>query len=229
MGKYNKTELDTQIDNALVATLDLSEHATLLKDSVADSAELKKRRVTATTETGGSYTLNFQDIEEYDIAVNTVNTSFTVSNLSEGQEGWLKIRSKGSALITFTNVTLVGNNKGNVNIAAITYDFVAFKIINIRGSYYAYFFGIPDNSPGTFDWENFHGYTTDLRLEYVQNWSNGPFSPASPYIINIRTTYDPTTDATLYDAVFYRIAVHPPQFWVGSKYTSGSIAWTQIS
>lgn len=231
MAKYNKTELDSQVDSVFVPTLTLASHKAFLKDSAGDSQEMKKRRVTTAAMTANTYALNFLDTEMYDIDCNARDMVFTVSNLSEGQEAYVKFTDFTGGSISFSNVTLCGGNQDNGN-CVITPALNLYKIVNIRGTYFGYYVGKDPASAVTLDFDDLHKKTIEIRINVLNGWTNGPYAAGILNTVRITTTvsgvYNSNEYDTMYEVTIMDFGAGQVKKYIGNKVHTGAITWTQL-
>ena len=232
MSKYNKTELDNYINTYIVPVVTNAVHIDVL-ENFTDSAVLKERRVTTAAMTSNSYALNFANIEMYDIDCNGRDMTFTVSNLSEGEEVHVRMTDTSGGSIAFSNVTLLGNNRDNGNAPIIPLAII-YKIVNIRGTYYGYYVGYDEYlASSSFDFEDFHALTTDMKILTASAWTNGPFTPTSLYILHIRTTrslvFNTSQYATMYELTTSCYGTTDVRKFIGKKKHTDTLSWTEIT
>jgi hypothetical protein len=129
MSKKNQTELSTYIQ-ALTATHGETEYKALQDDEQNESF-VHKKAVKNSTVGGTTKTLNFLTTQMYVFETDN-DVDFTISNLEDGERGYLLIDNTDDDDITFTNGTLLQANDDYLTINPILY----FEIININATYY---------------------------------------------------------------------------------------------
>lgn len=230
MSKYNKTELDSYIGTYIVPMVTNAIHIDVL-ENFTDSAVLKKKRYTSASMSSNSYTLNFENMDMYDINCNSRDMSFTFSNLSEGQQAYVKFTDVGS--LSFTNAVLVGNNRDNGNCPTFM-NTIIYRFDYVRGGIFGKFEGIETNLVlSSFDFDDFHLLAVDFKVKSVVTWTNGPFSSGGLYIMHLRTfpsvVYNTNEYTTMYELTLCDYNAGNVRKFVGFKEHTSSIAWTELT
>lgn len=135
MSAKNKTEIKADIASTFVPTLQIADHEDFLANALADSAVLKKDvKTTAPAAVGSVITLDYTNTDTYNNATIGSSTTFTITNLADGQIGYIAFFKNPGAVISFSNATNVTSNQPYVD--QIGGNFV-YQLSNKDGVIYA--------------------------------------------------------------------------------------------
>lgn len=222
MSKLNKTEFDALTNSVIVPTVTNAIHITHL-EALTESVVLKKHRVGSITLTGATQSVDFTNYETYLINRATLNCSYTISGLAVGQIGHIQFSSTGT--ISFTNVTLFGENRDN---GSFRMNPVTYTIMNINGTLVGFYSGSQTFSlTASLNCNDLIGYTTDFVTTNNNTLSNDPFSGARTGNCHIRTRQILST-VTIFEFFFVENGTGDYYQYVGRALTT-SIDWTLIT
>ena len=121
----NRTELETQVDTDIVATLAIADHRTFLKDELIDSAVLRKDVIASETAGGGTVSINFAN-KDLATVTTTANLAVSFTGMENGDVKYLAITKNAGNTISFTGATDTSIRRSYINATALTVIYQVF-------------------------------------------------------------------------------------------------------
>lgn len=121
----NRTELETQVDTDIVATLAIADHRTFLKDELIDSAVLRKDVIASETPGGGTVSINFAN-KDLATVTTTANLAVSFTGMENGDVKYLAITKNAGNTISFTGATDTSIRRTYINATALTVIYQVF-------------------------------------------------------------------------------------------------------
>lgn len=121
----NRTELETQVDTDIVATLAIADHRTFLKDELIDSAVLRKDVIASETPGGGTVSINFAN-KDLATVTTTANLAVSFTGMENGDVKYLAITKNAGNTISFTGATDTSIRRTYINDTALTVIYQVF-------------------------------------------------------------------------------------------------------
>lgn len=121
----NRTELETQVDTDIVATLAIADHRTFLKNELIDSAVLRKDVIASQTVSGASIAIDFSTKDLCPITI-TANIAVSFTGMENGDVKYLAITKNAGNTISFTGATDTSIRRSYINATALTVIYQVF-------------------------------------------------------------------------------------------------------
>jgi len=103
MAQKNRTEVKTEVTNEISATVTVAKHTGMLNDSLVESAVFRKD-VVSTGTGSGAQALDYEDYDQIEFTA-TGNTTFSFSNLNDGDVVKLIVIKGSTDTVAFSGVT----------------------------------------------------------------------------------------------------------------------------
>lgn len=143
MAVNNRTEIKTAVTTALVPTLTLAQHITLLNDEVNESTVFRKDVIASETPIGAAVTIDYSDKDTATVTI-TVSTTVSFTNIENGDVKYLVITKGAGNTISFAGATDLTNFNIYINSQAGIF---LYSISNKNGVIYTK----ASTGAGTFD------------------------------------------------------------------------------
>lgn len=114
MAVGNRTEIKTEVDSDLVATVDLSILNPFLKDDLIESIVFRKDIIASETPGGGTVTIDYSNKDTATVSVAS-NLAVSFTNLQNGDVKYLAITKLAANAITFSGATDISQRKTYIN------------------------------------------------------------------------------------------------------------------
>ena len=95
---------------ALSATVSLSDLKTILDDNFANSGVFKKDIINNGSAAGNTFTADFDSIDTYQVDAGAASVTITISNMQDGQVGWIDVINKADKLVVWSNADNITPN-----------------------------------------------------------------------------------------------------------------------
>ncbi len=138
----NRTEAKTAVSTALVPTLTLAQHITLLNDEINESTVFRKDVIASETPVGGNVTIDYSDKDTATVTT-AVNLAVSFTNIVNGDVKYLEIIKAATNTISFAGSTDVSPRKNYINTAVTV---VAYEVKNKNGNIYVNSINVDNNS-----------------------------------------------------------------------------------
>ncbi len=145
MAVGNRTETKAAVTAALVPTLTLANHITLLNDSVNESAVFRKDIIATETEAAGLVTINYANKDTATVTT-AVNLAVSFTNIENGDVKYLSITKGATDTISFTGATDVSIRKDYIDGTATL---VVYEVFNKNGNIYVHSINIDNSAPAS--------------------------------------------------------------------------------
>jgi hypothetical protein len=122
----NRTELKTQIDTVIVATLAIATHRAYLKDDQSDSLVFRKDIIASETPAGGNVTVDFSD-KDLATIITTSNLAVSFTGMENGDVKYMVITKNAGNSITFTGATNRTNFTKLINQSSGAVPFIVYN------------------------------------------------------------------------------------------------------
>lgn len=114
MAKKNRTEALIEVDNALVPTLTLEEHKTLLKDNILNSIVYERDVIASQTPVAGAVTIDYSNKDTATVST-SVNLNVSFNNIENGAVKYLSVTKLATNTVSFSGATDVSPRKAQIN------------------------------------------------------------------------------------------------------------------
>ena len=95
---------------AISATVSLSDLKNLLDYNFATSVVAKTDVINSDVAVANAFTADFDTIDTYEVDAGAANVAITISNMQDGQIGWIDVINKASATVTWANADEITPN-----------------------------------------------------------------------------------------------------------------------
>ena len=145
MAVGNRTETKAAVTAALVPTLTLANHITLLNDSVNESAVFRKDIIASETPGAGLVTINYANKDTATVTT-AVNLAVSFTNIENGDVKYLSITKGATDTISFTGATDVSIRQDYIDGTATL---VVYEVKNKNGNIYVNSINIDNSAPAS--------------------------------------------------------------------------------
>ncbi len=121
----NRTEVKTQVDTDLVATVALTNLNPFLKDDLIESAIFRKDVIGSETPGGGTVPIDFATKDRATVTT-TANLAVSFTGLIDGDVKYLTITKNAGNTISFTGATDTSIRRSYINATALTVTYQVF-------------------------------------------------------------------------------------------------------
>ena len=142
MAVGNRTETKAAVTAALVPTLELSDHITLLNDSVNESVVFRKDIIAVESPIGAALTIDYSN-KDTATATISVNTTISFTNIENGDVKYLSVAKGATNTVAFSGATDVSSRKGYINLIPTL---VVYQVFNKNGNIYVNCINLPNNN-----------------------------------------------------------------------------------
>ena len=180
----NRTEVKTQVDTDLIATVALTDLNPFLKDDLIESAIFRKDVIGSETPGGGTVSINFAN-KDLATVTTTLNLAVSFTGMENGDVKYLAITKNAVNTISFTGATDTSIRRSYINATALT---VIYQVFYKNGVISVQSINIENDLDIQTDWINatidggFGGTITETvkyrinkngSLEIVGSWTGG--------------------------------------------------------
>ena len=164
MAFLNRTEVQAAIQ-ALAAIVGETEHKDSLDPNFAASVVFRKDVAAADTAGSGSKTLDFQDVDYISCSQSSSPTSYTLSNIQQGEIKFLRITKSATFDVTFANATDVSVRTTHINTSVTE---VVYRITNKNASLYVEAISVSNS-------------IANIQADLTTDWNNTPNDPNATF------------------------------------------------
>ena len=127
-----RTSIEDSMKN-IVGTIDSAMFVDILWDDFAKNGVFKADVINSDVAAGSAFAADFDSIDTYEIDAGAGNVEITISNLQDGQIGFIDVVNKAGGIVTWANATNITPNHSY--ITALTT--CLYMVVNKNGSMYA--------------------------------------------------------------------------------------------